>query len=131
MIRALVSALAGYIAIGLLIGCTDMIWSALLLHTNNVAAFPPVYWQVSLATTALYTALGGYLCVRIAGPRWSLGRMTLIVAGEGIGLAFVLATWNNPIAGPHWYGLGLMIIFPPAIFLGGRLAQPRAATPVV
>jgi hypothetical protein len=80
---------------------------------------PPVYYfQISLLTDAIYSILGGYLCAWIAGALARKATLGLIVGGEILGVVSVIVFWSSV---PHWFGFGLLLVYPPAVWLGSRL----------
>ncbi|MEO7144343.1 MAG: hypothetical protein ABI165_12670 [Bryobacteraceae bacterium] len=122
MLRLVISVLAGYAAIGALVVSTDQVFAALIPGFAS-AAMPPVYYfYVSLATDSLYSIVGGYCCAAIARRRAQQATVGLIVFGELAGLVATVMLWHTA---PHWFGLGLLILYPPAVWLGGML-RPRA-----
>ena len=75
-------------------------------------------------TDAIYSALGGWTCAAIA--RINVEKhvekhvLALIVLGELVGLAATIVNWAII---PHYFSLGLMILYPPAVWIGGRLRK--------
>jgi hypothetical protein len=116
--RIIAAALAGYVAIGLLVVTTDKIIEALVPGFAMMTLRPLTYYVVSLATDFVYTIVGGYLCCVIARDRCRTATLALIVAGELIGIASQVKLWNTV---PHWFGIVLVLIYPPAIWIGSRL----------
>ncbi len=128
MVRAVLSAIAGYVGIGILVVFTDQLFN-LLINGFNAKATPPLYYFViSLCTDSFYSFLGGYLCASIAKQTAPLATRILLIGGEVVGLISVIAFWH---AQPHWFALALLIVFPPAVWAGSRLrvrGEPSAAS---
>jgi hypothetical protein len=117
MLRAVLAPIAGYAVIGVLVIFTDQLFS-LLTHGFDSGATPPhSYFLLSLVTDSLYTALGGYFCAAIARSAARRATLILILGGELIGVGAVIALWHTQ---PHWFAIGLLLIYPPAVWAGSR-----------
>jgi len=128
MVRAVLAAIAGYCGIGVLVVFTDQLFNLLINGFNAAATPPPYYFVISLFTDCFYSFLGGYLCASIAKHSAPLATRILMIGGELVGLASVIAFWH---AVPHWFALALLIVFPPAVWAGSRLrvrSEPSAAS---
>ena len=85
MVRAVLSAIAGYVGIGILVVFTDQLFN-LLINGFNAKATPPLYYFViSLCTDSFYSFLGGYLCASIAKQTAPLATRILLIGGEVVG----------------------------------------------
>jgi len=123
MLRLILSVLAGYIAIAVLVVVTDQIFAAATPGFAAAAQPPLFYFVVSLFTDTLYSVVGGYLCVTLARARARTATIALIALGELIGLVTQIALWNTV---PHWFGFGLLILYPAGIWAGSRLRARSA-----
>jgi hypothetical protein len=116
MLRAVLAPIAGYAVIGVLVIFTDQLFS-LLTHSFDSGATPPhSYFLLSLVTDSVYTALGGYFCAAIAQSAARRATLILILGGKLIGGA-VIALWNTQ---PHWFAIGWLLLYPPALWAGSR-----------
>jgi hypothetical protein len=119
MRRSIAAVLAGYISIGILVVLTDKAVAG--MNPGDWSPGHPVpthYFVVSLFTAPLYSVFGGWLCALIAKVKARHCILGLIVFGEIMGVASAVMTWS---AAPHWYTLGLLVLYPPCVFLGGWL----------
>ncbi len=126
MLRTVLAAIAGYALIGVLVVFTDQLFSVAIQGFSTMTAPPGYYFRITLATDAFYTMLGGFLCATIARAAAKKATLYLIIGGEIIGLAATIALWKSQ---PHWFGLGLLVLFPPAVWVGswfGSRRQPSA-----
>lgn len=107
--------LAGYVVIGVLIFGTDQLFAALI---PGFAAGPPAYYfAASVVTDTLYSISGGYLCAWIAKANTRVATLGLMIFGELVGVASTVFLWTMV---PHWYSFALLILYPPAVWLGSR-----------
>lgn len=123
MRRMILAILAGYILIGVLVSVTDRLLAKFL---PGFAAVPghltSSYFAVSLVTDFVYSVIGGYMCGRIAGERSWEATWCLIALGETIGVATQFVMWRVV---PHWFGIGLLVVYPVAVWIGFRLCGER------
>ena len=118
MSRSIVAVVGAYVAIGLLVVLTDQL-AALMIPGFKSMSMPPLYYFVlSVITDTLYTVLGGYLCSLIARERSRTATIGLIIFGEILGVVSTVLFWQNV---PHWFSFALLIVYPPAVWLGYRL----------
>jgi hypothetical protein len=118
MLRIIGSILAGYCIIGLLVVVTDQVFAAVIPGFKSMPIPPDYYFAISLVTDTLYTVAGGYLCARIAANFARTATLGLIVFGEVMGLVSLVMSWKTV---PHWYGVALLVIYPPAVWAGSRI----------
>lgn len=114
-VRIVAAIVAGYLLNALLVAATELFLTR-LIHGR-------AYFVTDLITQCVYEVAAGYLCCLIAGP--SDGRAAtiwLILLGLGIGGFSLAASWNSE---PRWYGLALLCIWPPFIWLGYFLASRK------
>jgi hypothetical protein len=57
--RVIGSAIAGYVAIGILVVCTDQIFALLVPGFKSLPMPPTYYFAVSLLTDTIYSIIGG------------------------------------------------------------------------
>ena len=128
MWRAVLAPIVGYAAIGVLVVFTDQLFSLLTNGFGSASTPPGYYFALSLVTDSIYSVLGGYLCAALGGHLARRSTLILILGGELIGLAAMMARWQTT---PHWFALALLIVYPPAVWAGSRLrmrAQPSQAS---
>jgi len=118
MTRTVLAILGGYVAIGILVVMTDQVFAALIPGFRQMALPPLYYFGVSLFTNTFYTLAGGYLCALIAREHVRRATIGLMIGGEIVGIASQVAAWHSV---PHWFGFALLILFPPAIWIGSTL----------
>lgn len=112
------AAIAGYVAIGILVVCTDQLFAVLVPGFKSMPMPPTYYFQVSLLTDTVYSILGGYLCAWLAGALARKATLWLMAIGEVLGVVSVIVFWSTV---PHWFGFGLLIVYPPAVWVGSWL----------
>jgi hypothetical protein len=123
MVRIIGAALAGYIAVGVLVVLTDLIFAAAIPGFRALAT-PPLYYFVIVAITdTLYSMAGGYLCAAIARDSARTATLGLMVFGEIVGVASTILGWHTQ---PHWFAIALLVLFPLAVWTGSRLRARSA-----
>lgn len=121
--RNILAAIAGYFAIGVLVVLTDQVFSWAIPGFRTMAMPPAFYFAFSLVTDFAYSAVGGFLCSAIARSGSKPATLILIAAGEAIGLAVAIARWQVM---PHFFVLGLLLLYPLGIFLGSAIQRRNA-----
>jgi hypothetical protein len=111
------------LSVGILVVLTDG-----LLHWR----FPDEYVEgktppdhllaVSLATAFLYSVFGGWLTSRLAKADEGKHVWWLVAWGLAMGTASAAANWGKI---QSWYQIGLILLWTPAVLLGGRLSVRR------
>jgi len=118
-VRTVIAVVGGFLGIGILIRITDMLFARLVAGWDPKN--PPLfYFAVSLGTDFLYSIVGGYLCALIAEEHRRKATLWLIVLGEVLGVAVQVALWGVV---PHWYGIGLLILYPLGVWIGSSLRR--------
>jgi len=118
MARIIAAVLAGYVAIGILVVLTDQLF-ALAVPGFRALSPPPLYYFVTLTfTNTFYTIAGGYLCAVIARAAIRNATLALMIFGEIMGVVAVVLAWRTE---PDWYAFALLVLYPPAIWIGSRL----------
>jgi len=79
---------------------------------------------LSLATSTLYSVLGGWITVKLARARPWRHALYLILWGELMGVLSAVMTWGLM---QWWYQIGLLAAWPLAIAAGCRLAAGKRA----
>ncbi len=120
--RAVVGVIAGYLAIGALVAFTDMLFHRLVPGWSQMAQPPTFYFAISLLTDFLYSILGGYVCALIAANHRRGATLGLIVMGSAIGIVAQALLWKTV---PHWFGIGLLVLYPISVWIGSRLGSER------
>ena len=69
--------------------------------------------------------MGGYLCGAIARAYYRTAALALILLGEVLGTIAQIRLWDTV---PHWFGLGLLVLYAPAIWIGGELRARRTTS---
>jgi|HubBroStandDraft_4_1064222.scaffolds.fasta_scaffold201152_2 hypothetical protein len=123
MVRIVGAVLAGYVAIGVLVVLTDLIFAAVIPGFRAMAAPPLYYFVIVTCTNTLYSMAGGYLCAMIAGASARKATLGLMIFGEVMGIGSTILQWH---AQPHWSALALLVLFPVAVWIGSRLRSGNA-----
>ena len=122
VVRTLIAVIGGYLGIAILVRFTDMLFARLVAGWNPKD--PPLYYfAVSLVTDFVYSIAGGYLCGLIAEEHRRRATLWLIGLGEALGVVVQAVLWKTV---PHWYGIGLLILFPAGVWIGSSLRGHRA-----
>ncbi len=124
MVRSILAVLLGWAAVGVLVVSTDMTLMKLFPDQYVQGKLPPGYLAaISLATSTLWSVLGGYITARLAPPRKPWHHIVaLAIWGELLGIASSIATWGQT---QIWYQIGLLVLWVPAVALGGWLRAGR------
>lgn len=124
--RMILAILTGYMLIGLLLTISDRIFATVLPGFGHLVTPPRLYLLISLGMDFVYSIVGGYVCSWIARERAWEATWCLIALGETIGVASQFLTWKTV---PHWFGIGVLVLYPLAIWVGSRLRpEVRAVT---
>lgn len=118
MLRAVLAPIAGYAVIGVLAIFTDQMLTLLTHGFNSMPTPPRYYYALSLLTDSFYSVLGGYVCAAMARNAAGRAALVLMVGGELIGVAAVIALWQTV---PHWFAPALLLVYPAAVWAGSRL----------
>ena len=114
--RIILAVAAGYIVDGILVALTEQLLS---LRAPGVAATRPLsYFVVDLISQCLYTVVGGYLCCAIARPDLRAAMAGLMGLGGLVGALSLVLSWKTE---PRWYGIGLLAVYPPCVWIGWTL----------
>jgi hypothetical protein len=124
IVRTVIAVVGGFLGIGILVRFTDMLFARLVQGWD--AKNPPLYYfAISLGTDFIYSIVGGYVCALIAEEHGRTATLWLIVLGEVLGIVVQAVLWNVV---PHWYGVGLLILYPLGVWIGSKLHRPRPVT---
>ncbi|HEX4229650.1 MAG TPA: hypothetical protein VHZ07_13345 [Bryobacteraceae bacterium] len=121
--RTIAAVIFGYMTTGLLVILTDQIISGSIPGFHSMKKPPNYYFAISLATNTLYSIMGGYLCSAVARDQWRMAVVGLIILGETLGSVAQRSLWNSV---PHWFGIGLLALYVPAVWFGGYLRSVRS-----
>jgi uncharacterized membrane protein YoaT (DUF817 family) len=124
MVKNILAAIAGYAAIGVLVVTTDQIFSWVIPGFKTMAMPPLFYFAVSLLTDFIYSAVGGYICSAIAGSSSKTATLILVILGEVIGILVAVVGWQTM---PHYFVLGLLVLYPLGVFLGSGFQRKNGA----
>jgi hypothetical protein len=114
--RIILAVTASYIADGVLVVATEF-----SLVAAGFAATQS-YYVVDLISQCLYTIIGGYLCCIIAGATKRAALAGLMGLGLFVGTADLVSSWKTE---PHWYGIALLIVYLPCVWIGWTLKARR------
>jgi len=121
-VRTVIAVISGFLGIGILVRFTDMLFARMVQGWDPKQ--PPLfYFAVSLGTDFIYSIAGGYLCALIAEEHRRTATLWLIVLGEVLGIVVQAVLWKIV---PHWYAIGLLILYPLGVWIGSNLRGARA-----
>src|ERR1700737_3888386 len=124
MLRNILAVIAGYVATGLLIFSTDQLFAALIPGFKTMTTPPLHYFLISVVTATLYSNIGGFVFSRIAPPPVRRNAtLSLILLGELVGLVSTVFLWKIV---PHWFSFALLLLYPPAVWLGFKLQSRQS-----
>jgi hypothetical protein len=101
---------------------TDQMAARVIPGFASMAMPPTFYFFTSIATDTLYSMVGGLLCAAIAREHAFRATVSLAIFGEVAGIASQIALWTTV---PHWFGLALLLTYPPAVWFGSKLRVGR------
>jgi hypothetical protein len=120
MLRAILGVAVGYLLITMLVRMTDGVFLMSIQGFLAMPTLPTYYFALSLITDSLYSLLGGYICSTVA-QTWARKAISgLAITVALIGLSSQVTLWNTV---PHWFGIGLLIVSPVFIWMGGELSM--------
>ena len=123
MIRSILAVLLGWAAVGVLVVSTDGVLHMLFPDQYVHGKLPPDHLAaISLATSTLWSIIGGYITAWIAPRKPWHHILALVIWGELMGIASCIATWGQIQA---WYQIGLLLLWAPAVAIGGWLRAGR------
>lgn len=126
MVRSILAVLAGWGSVGVLVVLTDGLLHMLHPGEYTEGKMPPDHLAaISLFTSTMYSIVGGWITARIAQAKPWHHILGLIVWGELMGIASMIATWGQIQA---WYQIGLIVAWAPAVVAGGWI---RAGKPTL
>jgi hypothetical protein len=123
MVRVAAAVLAGYVAVGVLVVLTDQIFAAAIPGFRGMSPQPLYYFVIATFTDTLYSVAGGYVCAAIARAEVRRATLGLMIFGEILGVIAAVLAWRSE---PHWFGFALLVLFPPAVWIGSRLRSAKA-----
>jgi peptidoglycan/LPS O-acetylase OafA/YrhL len=113
--RTILAILAGYAVNAVLVAATEQLLPRLISERH--------YFVVDLITQCLYEVVAGYLCSYIAKPsERRIAVVALVVLGLLVGTVSLITSWK---AEPHWYGIALLSVWAPCVWIGTDLARRR------
>jgi hypothetical protein len=126
MIRSVLSVLGGWISVGVLVVLTDLVLGRIYPQDFVAGKMPPNWLSaLSLATSLLYSIVGGWLTAHFAA-QWKWKHVTALVAwGLLMGIISTIFTWGQM---QSWHLIGLIVGWIPAVLLGGYLRIGRKDT---
>jgi hypothetical protein len=119
MVRSIMAVLGGWMAVGVLVVITDLVLGRMYPQAYVAGRIPPDSLSaLSLATSIVYSIVGGWLTARIAARRKWNHVCALVAWGLLMGIASAVFTWGKI---QHWHQIGLIVGWIPAVILGGYL----------
>lgn len=118
--RSALAVLAGWASVGVLVVATDFFLSQAYPGDYTPGRMAPDRLAaVSLATSTVWSVLGGWVTARMAPLRPWVHILGLLIWGELLGGLSAAMTWGQT---QLWYQVGLLALWTPAVALGGWLA---------
>jgi hypothetical protein len=125
MLRSILAVLGGWAVVGVLVVCTDFALMAMFPDQYKEGVVPPDHLAgISLATSTLWSVVGGWVCALIAVRKPWHHLVALMVWGEILGIATAFYYWGKM---QSWYLVGLPLLWIPAIFIGGWIKAGKPA----
>lgn len=123
---AILGVLLGYAATGVLIFGTDQLFAVVIPGFRSMSMPPLYYFVVSIFTDTIYSVIGGLVCAKVAKAQARGATLGLIIFGELVGVLSTFYLWHTV---PHYYSFALLIVYPPAVWIGSHLAGQGAFDP--
>lgn len=111
----LIAVIGSYLGFGLMVAVTERSLSA--VTTNS----PLTYFVADVTTQCVYLIGAGYLCAALSRSR-PFAIFSLIALGLAVGSFSLVRSWTSE---PHWYGVALLVTFPPCLWIGWILRRMR------
>ena len=112
--RMAVAVIGAYVANAILVVATNQILSPMAADAKR----QPDFLVIDLISQCVYTIVAGYLCAVMAGALQRPAMASLISLGLAVGTFSLITSWNTE---PHWYGICLLLVYAPCVWLGGQL----------
>jgi hypothetical protein len=123
MIRSVLAVLAGWGIVGVLVVITDLVLMKIFPDQYVSGKMPPDNLAaLSLATSTLWSVLGGWVTARIAAFKPWHHILGLVVWGELMGIASAVMTWGQI---QSWYQIGLIVMWMPAVAAGAWICAGK------
>ena len=113
----ILAVVAGYLANGILVAGSE----ALLTKWMPRLPFRSFY-AIDLVSQCIYTIVGGYICRMVARPSARAALAGLIGLAMLVGTISLITSWKSE---PHWYGIALLMVYPPCAWAGWRSKEAR------
>jgi hypothetical protein len=127
VLRSIGAVLAGILANIVFVGAIDAALRAARVYPPMFEPMAEQQWALALSYRIIFAVVGGFLTAWLAVGRPMLHVVVLGSIETVLSLSFVLLNWNNPVFGPHWFGIIAVIMCLPCGALGGILHAKRAA----
>ena len=119
--RIVLAVVVAYLLNIILIVAADIVFWKLMPPVHSVARRS--YWFADVIGQSVIQTVAGYVCCWIARGRQSA--LALLAAiGIVIGGFSLFHSWQNE---PHWYGIALLAVYFPCLWLGWNLRSRRRA----
>ena len=119
--RIVLAVVVGYLLNIILIVATDIIFLKLMPPVHSVPRRS--YLHADLIGQCIIQTLAGYVCCWIARGRPS-ALVFLAALGIVIGGFSLFHSWQSE---PHWYGIALLTVYFPCLWLGWNLRSRSGA----
>ena len=125
IVRSVLAVVGGIVVIFALSMAVDEVAYAAGLFPRGKITYETMPYVIATAYRAAIGVAGSWVAARLAPSRPM--RHALILGGIGVllSLAGAVAALTTDL-GPAWYPIALIVVTPPAAWLGGRLAGGKA-----
>jgi len=111
----LLAVILAYMANALLIVGTEQLLARAFSDTK--------YLVTDVVTQSVIQVGCGYLCSLISNARSGPAIVGLMAVGLLVGGFSLAASWH---ADPHWYGITLILVYAPCVWIGYRIERGRS-----
>ncbi len=120
--RILVAVVVAYLVNGFLVMAIELALSSLGPEVET-----PPYHLVDPMFQCLFT-VAGYVCCAITRSINRAALIGLMALGVLVGSISLVTSWR---AEPHWYGIALLIVYPPSVWIGWAVRAQRMSPPLL
>jgi len=130
LLRSVGAALAGIAVAVAPAMATDALMRALGIFPTSDQVMGAPLFLLAIGYRTIYAIAGSWVAARLAPSRPMRLAMILGWIGLVVNLLGLIAAWNRPELGPHWYPFALTLLALPGAWFGGRLARRYATEDV-
>jgi hypothetical protein len=117
MRRVVLAVALGLAFIAGLMFATDQMFGFTIDGWESLPVKPVFYFIFTIATTAVYSVLGGWACAATARPQIRSAVRGLVIVGLCLGIGLTVWLWK---ALPHYYCFALLAVYLPGVRFGAK-----------